>query len=60
MTEEDYYALVMRMGFHSTKVPTIWRNSNGDIHYVQLASEKTPEERRAYINKMKFMLDIDW
>ena len=59
MSEDDFYALVKRM-LKPTKTPTVWLDDSGEIFHVPLAKDKSPDERRAIINRLKLMCGVDW
>lgn len=57
MTIDEYYAAVKRLGLRPSHVPNYLTNTN-DTQNVPDPTKKTPDERAAVIEKLKFLMGV--
>ncbi len=58
MNENEYYAVVRRLGLNTTQFAETFVTAKGDAFSVPLASTQTAEQRTATIGRIKERLGI--
>lgn len=58
MTEDEYYAVVKRLGLRPSNILTVYLTSENEAYNVPLANRQTPEQREETISKLRLRLGI--
>ena len=60
MTEEEYYAIIKRLGLRPTRFKETFVTLRNEPYNVPLASKQAPKQREETIERLKLHLGITW